>query len=120
MPDRQTRISLPKPMLEKLVAAWLPRALHPGAWWLWALGLAVAATRTTNPILLSLIIAVASVVVMARRPDTPWARSFRIYLILGLVVVVFRVVFRMLFGGVGPTVLFTLPSIELPDVMAGI
>ena len=120
MPDRQTRISLPKPMLEKLVAAWLPRALHPGAWWLWALGLAAAATRTTNPILLSLIIAVASVVVMARRPDTPWARSFRIYLILGLVVVVFRVVFRMLFGGFGPTVLFTLPSIQLPELMAGV
>ena len=120
MPDRQTRISLPKPMLDRLVAAWLPRALHPGAWWLWALGLAVAATRTTNPILLLLIIAVASVVVMARRPDTPWARSFRIYLMLGLVVVVFRVVFRMLFGGFGPTVLFTLPSIQLPEIMAGV
>ena len=26
----------------------------------------------------------------------------------------------MLFGGFGPTVLFTLPSIQLPDVMAGI
>ena len=120
MPDRQTRISLPKPMLDRLVAAWLPRALHPGAWWIWALGLAAAATRTTNPILLLLIIAVASVVVMARRPDTPWARSFRIYLMLGLVVVVFRVVFRMLFGGFGPTVLFTLPSIQLPEIMAGV
>ena len=30
----------------------LPRALHPGAWWLWALGLATAASRTTNPLLL--------------------------------------------------------------------
>src|SRR4029077_12475919 len=105
---------------DRWVAAWLPRSLHPGAWWLWALGLAAAATRTTNPILLSLIIAVASVVVMARRPDTPWARSFRIYLLLGLVVVLFRVVFRVLFGGFGPTVLFTLPTIALPDAMAGI
>lgn len=104
---------------DRWVAAWLPRALHPGAWWLWALGLAVAATRTTNPLLLSLLIAVASVVVMARRPDTPWARSFRIYLLLGLVVVIFRVVFRLLFGGFGPTVLFTLPSIHLPAVFAG-
>ncbi len=120
MPDRQTRISLPKPMLDRLVAAWLPRALHPGAWWIWALGLAAAATRTTNPILLLLIIAVVSVVVMARRPDTPWARSFRIYLMLGLVVVIFRVVFRLLFGGFGPTVLFTLPSIQLPEIMAGV
>ena len=120
MSDRQTRFLLPQGPRDRLVAAWLPRALHPGAWWIWALGLAVAATRTTNPILLLLIIAVASVVVMARRPDTPWARSFRIYLILGAVVVGFRVLFRILFGGFGPTVLFTLPSLQLPDLMAGI
>jgi len=37
----------------------LPRALHPGAWWLWALGLAAAASRTTNPLLLALVVAVA-------------------------------------------------------------
>ena len=30
----------------------LPRALHPVAWWVWALGLAAAASRTTNPLLL--------------------------------------------------------------------
>ena len=30
-----------------------PRWLHPGAWWLWALGLATAASRTTNPLLLA-------------------------------------------------------------------
>ena len=32
----------------------LPRALHPGAWWLWALGLATAASHTTNPLPLAL------------------------------------------------------------------
>ena len=36
----------------------LPRALHPGAWWLWALCMAVAASRTRNPVLLVLILAV--------------------------------------------------------------
>ena len=34
------------------VVSRLPRTLHPGAWWLWALGLATAASRTTNPLLL--------------------------------------------------------------------
>ena len=34
----------------------LPRALHPGAWWLWAVGLAAAASRTTNPLLLALVV----------------------------------------------------------------
>ena len=37
----------------------LPRWTHPGAWWVWALGLATAASRTTNPLLLGLIVAVA-------------------------------------------------------------
>ncbi len=31
-----------------------PRTLHPAAWWLWALGLAVTASQTTNPLLLVL------------------------------------------------------------------
>ena len=31
----------------------VPRTLHPIAWWIWALGLAVAASRTTNPLLLA-------------------------------------------------------------------
>ena len=41
----------------------LPRPLHPGAWWLWALGLATAASRTTQPLLLGLVIAVTAYVV---------------------------------------------------------
>ena len=35
------------------------RDLHPLAWWVWALGLAAAASRTTNPLLLGLVIGVA-------------------------------------------------------------
>ena len=27
-----------------------PRSLHPGAWWLWAVALAAAASRTQNPV----------------------------------------------------------------------
>ena len=30
----------------------LPRDLHPVAWWVWALGLATAASFTTNPLVL--------------------------------------------------------------------
>lgn len=99
----------------------LPRALHPGAWWLWALGLATAASRTTNPILLLLLVAVIAYVVSARRTEAPWARGFRAYLVLGLVVVAIRVGFRMLLDGQhGAHVLFTLPEIPLPDAVAGI
>ena len=34
--------------------------LHPAAWWLWAVGLVAAATQTTNPLLLGLMVAVAA------------------------------------------------------------
>lgn len=98
----------------------LPRALHPAAWWGWALGLATAAARTTNPILLGLIIAVAGLVVAARRTEAPWALAFRMYLMVAAFVVVLRVAFRVLFNGNGSTILFTLPTIHLPAAAAGV
>lgn len=93
----------------------LPRALHPVAWWLWALGLAVTASRTTNPLLLGAIIGVATWVVVARRSDAPWARAYRLYVLAGVLVVAIRVFFRILFaGGEGSTVLVPLPEYTLP------
>ena len=99
----------------------LPRALHPVAWWVWAIALATAASRTTNPLLLGLIIVVAAFVVSERRSDAPWARGFRGYLLAGLLIVVLRVVYRILFGGdYGDHVLVTLPEIPLPDWAVGV
>ena len=85
-------------MLARLAVARLPRDLHPVAWWLWAVGLAVAASFTTNPWLLLLLIGVACLAVAARRSAQPWADSFRIYLWLGVAIVV-------LFAGAGAVVL---------------
>jgi len=101
-----------------------PRArhLHPGAWWLWALGLAAAASRATNPLLLLLLAAVAGYVVAARRSDAPWARSYGAFLRLGLLVLAARLVFAFLLGSpVGGThVLVTLPQVPLPDWAQGV
>jgi len=102
----------------------VPRTLHPIAWWIWALGLATACSRTTNPLLLALIVGVLGLVVASRRSEAPWARAFKYYLALALVVVVIRVVFRSLFGGsvdlASVHVLFTLPHLPLPSWAAGI
>lgn len=97
-------------------------ALHAGAWWLWALGLATAASRTTNPLLLGLIIGVAGYVVAARRTDAPWARSYGAFLKLGLFVIGLRLLFSMLLGSPipGSHLLFTLPEVPLPDWAQGI
>lgn len=102
-------------VLERAGKTWLPRAVHPVAWWIWALGLTTVASRTTNPVVLGTVVAVACWVALARRPDAPWAQAFRLYLLAGLVVVVLRVAFRVLFGGGDPGfVLLHLPSVSLP------
>ncbi|MEU0739326.1 energy-coupling factor transporter transmembrane component T [Streptomyces sp. NPDC006134] len=97
-------------------------AVHPGAWWLWALGLGAAATRTTNPLLLALLVAVSAYVVTARRPHAPWSRSYGTFVKLALAVIAVRLVFMAVFGsGVpGTHVLVTLPEVPLPDWAQGI
>ncbi|XCM83970.1 CbiQ family ECF transporter T component [Kitasatospora sp. HUAS MG31] len=96
--------------------------MHPGAWWLWALGLAAAASRTTDPLLLLLVCAVAGYVVAARRGDAPWARSWGAFLRLGLVVLGIRLLFAVLLGSPvpGTHVLATLPQVPLPDWAQGV
>lgn len=97
------------------------RALHPVAWWLWALALAAAASHTLNPILLLSIIAVAGLVVASRRTDAPWSAAFRAFLVMGALALGVRLLFEALFGPPLPGfVLFTVPSITLPDFMAGV
>ena len=77
--------------------------------------------QTTNPLLLAAIVAVVAFVVAARRQPTPWARSFGSFFKLALVLIAFRVVMQVLFGQrIGTTVLFTLPSVQLPDFAAGV
>jgi energy-coupling factor transport system permease protein len=99
----------------------LPRALHPVAWWVWAIGLAVAASLTANPLLLALILAVVTLVVINRRSDSPWGRAFRLYVILGAFVVLSRLVLHLLVGlKLGEHRLFWLPSVTLPVWAAGI
>ncbi|MDG9716014.1 CbiQ family ECF transporter T component [Streptomyces sp. DH24] len=96
--------------------------LHPGAWWLWAVGLGIAATRTTNPLLLTLLTAVSAYVVAARRPDTPWSRSYGTFVRLALAVLVVRLVFTVVLGSPvpGTRTLLTLPEVPLPAWAQGI
>lgn len=99
----------------------LPRDLHPVAWWLWAIGLATAASLTTNPLVLLIIVGVVAFVVSFRRADHPWARSFRFYVWLGVIAVVLRVLWRVILGGGYPgEVVLDLPEIPLPDFVNGV
>ncbi|ATL27413.1 energy-coupling factor transporter transmembrane component T [Streptomyces formicae] len=103
-------------------AAHRSNALHPGAWWIWALGLGTAASRTTNPLLIGLLIGVAGYVVAARRSSAPWAKSYGAFVKLGLVVIGIRLVFAIVLGSPipGTHVLVTLPEVPLPDWAKGV
>ena len=90
--------------------------MHPLAWWGWALGLAVATTRTTNPVVIALVLAAVVVVVLRHRDDTPWGRALPGYLVLGAVIVAVRVGLHVLVGAPTPgTVVLDLPVIPAPD-----
>jgi energy-coupling factor transport system permease protein len=106
------------------LAGRIPRTLHPLAWWTWSVGLAVAVSRTTNPLLLGLVFGVLGVVIASRRGDAPWSKAFKYYLYLAFFVVAIRVVFRSIFGGDVDVstmhVWFYLPHIPLPSWLAGI
>lgn len=99
-----------------------PTPLHPGAWWLWAIGLGTAATRTTNPLLLALLIATSAYVVAACRPASPAARSYSAFLKLALSVLLIRLTFATVLGSPipGPHTLVTLPELPLPHWAQGI
>ncbi|MFJ6082305.1 energy-coupling factor transporter transmembrane component T [Streptomyces sp. NPDC092369] len=110
------------PRLGARTAAGRGLQLHPGAWWLWALSLGTAATRTTNPLLLALLVAVSTYVVATCRPDTPWARSYTAFVKLALAVLLIRLFFAVALGSPipGTHVLVTLPEVPLPHWAQGI
>ncbi|EWT00584.1 hypothetical protein N865_14600 [Intrasporangium oryzae NRRL B-24470] len=97
------------------------RLQHPAAWWLWGLGLATAASRTTNPVLLLLVIGVCALVVTERR-DPAIPNPLPAFLVLGAGIIVFRLVMTAILGnGIhGDTVLFTLPTLPLPEWASGV
>ncbi|MGW1748029.1 energy-coupling factor transporter transmembrane component T [Streptomyces sp. NPDC002092] len=99
-----------------------PAQLHPGAWWLWSLGLGTAATRTTNPLLLSLLITASAYVVVTCRPRTPGSHAYSAFLKLALAVLLIRLVFAVALGSPipGTHVIATLPELPLPHWAQGI
>ena len=107
--------------MRRPAASRLPRLLHPAAWWLWGLGLATAASRTTNPFLLLLVVAVAAWVVLERR-EVGATDVFSAFLVVGLVAIGLRVLTAGLLGGgvTGRVVLVRLPEVPLPAWAAGV
>ncbi|MBB5933234.1 energy-coupling factor transporter transmembrane component T [Streptomyces zagrosensis] len=129
--DRDPRDAAPDARTWRAARAWRgvraplttrARTLHAGAWWVWALGLAVAASRTANPLLLGLLIGVAGYVVAVRRTQDPWARSYGAFVKIGLVVIGIRLIFAVFLGSPipGTHTVLTLPQAPLPEWAKGV
>lgn len=96
-------------------------ALHPLAWWAWALALAVVATRVDDVRVVALVLVVVVAVVGVRRDDSPWARAFPAYLVLGGCIVVVRLLFHVAVGIKAPgTVVLDLPRVATPSWAVGV
>lgn len=98
-----------------------PRPLHPLAWWIWAIGVAVSVARTTNPVVLSVLATAVLNVAVARRQPGPAGQAIAVFVRLGLVVIAIRVTLTILVGARVPgTTVFTLPAADLPGWAAGV
>ena len=97
-----------------------PRLLHPAAWWGWALCVAFAATRTTNPWLLGLLAVMLGWVVAQRRePGT--GRILAGFLAMGALAVLLRLAATTLAGArTGSHLILELPRVPLPVWLGGL
>ena len=77
--------------------------------------------RINNQLITLVSIAFIALLVRQFKSEGPWAGAFRFSLQLALAIIIFRVFIGVIIGVPVPgTTLFTLPSIGLPDWMAGI
>jgi energy-coupling factor transport system permease protein len=94
---------------------------HAVAWWLWALGLAVVAVKLSNPVPMVALGTVMFCVGYLRQSPAAWGRSLMLFVKIGALVILMRLIFQMLFGERIPGhTLFAIPSVALPSWAAGV
>jgi energy-coupling factor transporter transmembrane protein EcfT len=96
-------------------------SFHPLFYWLWALTLLLILLISNTP-LISISISIAAIaLVLIKRSNTYWYQSFRWSLKLAALAFTLRMAIGVIIGVPMPgQVLFTIPSITLPDLFVGI
>lgn len=85
------------------------------------MGAAIAASSTTNPLLLTGIAVAALLVVINRGVSAPWAASISTMLKIAALLIAVRVIFQSVLGApVGTHVIARLPQLDLPSWLTGI
>jgi len=88
---------------------------HPASWWLLSLGLIALASNSGLPVLLALVLLLASLG-LAAPTGSAYAKSVRLYVLLAIAVLVTRLLFRVIFNyqTVESDPLFTVPPVTIP------
>ncbi len=95
------------------------RSLHAVTWAWWALAGVVTVQLAPNPAYVTIVVAVAALVVESHGQDGPLGRAFPVLVGAGAVFALLRVVLTALtFHGDG-AVLFQLPALTLPTILGG-
>ncbi len=99
----------------------LVRWLHPVAWWMWALGLAAAASSTDNPLLLLGLASAASLVMLTRGAKAPWAASMKPMLQIAVILIIARMLLQSVLGApMGTHIAVRLPALPMPPWLTGV
>ncbi len=95
--------------------------IHPLAWWAWAIILSVALFTSAEPWFAAGLVVAATILVKVYKEITPWSRSFAVAMKFIAVILVIRMAIAVLIGVPIPgTTIFTLPTLQLPEWIAGI
>lgn len=96
--------------------------MHTISWLIWLGAALVVVGLTTNPLYLALAMLAATLVFVVWREPTQLARAYRLFLLLGLALWLGYLLFSVVTVGAarGPTVLFTLPMLQLPALLGGL
>jgi len=95
------------------------RPWHACTWLLWAVAATASLQIAPSPVYVALVIAIATLVVAVYGLDSPYARAYPLLVGMAMLFAALRVALTALTTHGGPDVLFTLPSVTLPDWLGG-
>jgi energy-coupling factor transporter transmembrane protein EcfT len=95
--------------------------IHPVAWWVWAITLSIALFISSQPWFAAGLVFACAILVRSFKESHPWSRSFAVAMRLIAVIIAIRMIIAILIGVPIPgTTIITLPTVQLPEWIAGI
>lgn len=97
------------------------KKFHPFAWWGWAIFLSIGLFLSDDPWYATGLVAAGALLVWRSGLEHPWSRSFIVAMRFVAIILAIRMAIAVLIGVPIPgTTIFTLPTLPLPDWIAGI